>query len=357
MTPTKDKLEKLQIRGFGANKKLDIDFSPQVTTIIGKSFIGKSWILRALKWVARNKPSGDSFINWNSIKATVKLFIKNKKVTRIRSKKTNVYKLSDKKKPLIAGNNVPDDIEKLLNLSDINFQTQHESPFWFCETAGEVSRQLNSIVNLELIDSTLANIESKKRKTNTIIEITKKDLADAKQQRKDLSYVENLNRDLEHIERLQKRYEEKSRTHATIDEKLKICINLRKFIKNTAEQVSDGLKLTSMGDDYLKTTDLVKRLSELIETTQKTKNVLRNKPPSLTTLNKLKKQIQQTDEQYDRLNTIIISIRDLRKEKCQMEKILESNRKKLDEIAGNRCPLCGKIKEKCLKCGGSSTTA
>jgi len=337
-------LEKLQIRNVGTNEKLDVELGRGTTTIVGKSFIGKSWILRALRLVALNKPAGTSFISWGTDKAKVRLSIDDgKRIIRIRSKNTNIYRFGGKKKPYVAfGNDVPKDIAEILNLSEINFQGQHSAPFWFCETAGEVSRQLNSIVNLELIDSTLANIASELRTTTTVITITEKALGKAVQQKRELDYVKNLNRDLKNVEKLQKQYEEDTRKHSTIDEKVKICIKLRILRESSLEQVSDGLKVMSIGEMYQKTADSAERLSKLVKSARNLQNIIKARPPSILPLEKLRKRTEQTTGQYMRLDTLIKSVENRRQEKCQTEKILNKLKIELGEIAGGRCPLCGK---------------
>ncbi len=344
-------IEKIQIRNVGTNEKLDIEFGPQVTTLIGKSYIGKSWALRALRKVALNKPAGTSYINWEDDKniAKIRLAIDGKKIIRTRSKTINTYKLSGKKKPYVAfGNGVPEDIAKILNLSEINFQGQHSTkenriPFWFCETAGEVSRQLNSIVNLELIDSTLANIASKKTKTDTIIKITKESLKKAKQQKKNLLYVIDLNEDLENIENLQKQHEQDTRQHAIIDEKIEICINTRILIENRLAQASDGLKVMAIGKLYLRISDSTEKLYELVKSGRKALNILKNKPPTFLPISKLKKEMVSIIEQYYNLNLIIKTIDIREDEKCQNITALQDLKKDLTKLTKNRCPLCGKL--------------
>lgn len=338
-------IETLQIKNFGANKEKDIEFSPQVTTITGRSYIGKSWILRALRWVVLNKPAGDSFINWDADKAKVKLTIDGKRVVRTRSKSINTYKLSGKEKPYVAfGNDVPRDISEIVNLSDVNFPGnlgQHTAPFWFCETAGEVSRQLNSIVNLELIDSTLANIASELRKSKAVIEITEEALTKAVQQKKELVFVDDLNQDLEDVENLQKLHAEKARELATIDEKVKLVAKYGSIQENAAEQASDGLNAVSAGDRYRETTELVEKLLKLVGSGQSLQSTLEERPPSFSPLEKLKKEMEQATEQYNKLDMLIESIENRRNKTCQTEEDLITYTRELKEIAGGRCPLCG----------------
>jgi len=338
-----DVLEKIQIRGFGANKKLDIDFSPNVTSIIGKSFEGKSWALRALRWVLLNKPAGDAYINWDSDEAKVRLSIDKKKVIRTRSKSVNSYKLSGKKEPYVAfGNDVPRDIAELVNVSDkINFQTQHILPFWFCETAGEVSRQLNSIVNLEVIDSTLANIATEIRDTGTIIKLTEKALKEAVQEKKDLLYVRELDSDLKGVEKLNEQYRENAEKRSTIDQKLNLVAKYVSIRENLANQASDGLKTMSVGRKYSEIADSVEKLLGLVESAESLQSVLDNRPPSIKSLEKLKEKNELIANQVDELDDLIEKIESRSQEKCLMEEMLKSLTKELEEIAEGRCPLCG----------------
>jgi len=340
-------LENLQIRNFGTNKSKDIEFDPNVTTIIGRSYIGKSWILRALRWVALNKPAGDSFINWDASEAKVKLTIDGRRIIRTRSKSINSYRLSGRKEPYVAfGNDVPKDIAEIINLSEINFQTQHSTPFWFCETAGEVSRQLNSIVNLELIDSTLANIASEIREANVVVKVIEADLDLAVKQKKELDYVEDLNRDLERVECLQKQFEQITQKRATIAEKLELIAKYRLIRENAVQQASDALKAVSIGDSYFKIADLFEKLSELVESGQSLQKILENKPPSFSPLEKLKVKLDVVIVQFDSLGMLIESIEDRSQEKCQIEIELKERKKELMEVAGGICPLCGAVMEK-----------
>lgn len=149
---------KLRIQNFQAHKDTTIEFD-RITTIVGPSDTGKSAVLRALKWVAKNEPKGTSFIRDGEKEATVTLSIDGHTIERKRSKTNNSYTL-DGMELKAFGNEVPEDVSRILNLGDLTFQGQHDSPLWFVESAGEVSRRLNSIVDLSLIDSSLSNIDS-----------------------------------------------------------------------------------------------------------------------------------------------------------------------------------------------------
>lgn len=150
----------LRLTDFQAHKRLAIDFAPGITTIIGPTDRGKTAILRALGWVGQNDIAGEEFIREGAKETCVELVITDGKRshTIVRTKgKANTYSL-DGKEFVSFGQGVPRDIAQLLQLNEINFQLQHDAPFWFSETAGEVSRKLNAVIDLTIIDLALSNI-------------------------------------------------------------------------------------------------------------------------------------------------------------------------------------------------------
>jgi len=168
----------------------------------------------------------------------------------------------------------------------------------------------------------------------------------AVKQKKELDYVEDLNRDLERVECLQKQLGQIMQKRATIAQKLELVAKYRLMQENAAHQASDGLKAVSTGDSYLKVANLFEKLSELVESGQSLQKILENKPPSFSSLEKLKVKLDVVVSQVDSLDTLIESIEDRSEEKCQIETELKERKKELKEVAGGRCPLCGAAMKK-----------
>ncbi len=338
-------LKRLKIKNFRAHRKLDIRFSKGVNSIIGKNAAGKSTILRAIKYVAQNKPSGDSVINWDSKKTTVKLFTGNNKVTRIRSKAINLYKLNDKEFKAF-GNNVPPEIQKALGLSDINFQGQHDPPFWFCETAGEVSRQLNQIVNLKVIDTTLANIVSVINKTKIIIEVTKEKIKEAKIQKQGLAYIKEVDTDLIYIEQLKIQKDKKVVGGSLLLEIIGLGEIYEKAYKNGLDQATQGNKTILIGSRCREITDNIENLSKCLKSTRILRKAVKNRPPSFKPLQTLNDQLGKILTKTAILETLIKRIEEREIELCQLQKNLKENQRKLNQLTKGKCPLCGVVKKK-----------
>lgn len=333
-------IKKLQIRGFGNHKKLDIDFTPGVNSIVGRNAAGKSTTIRTIKWVARNTPSGDSFINWDSKKAVVRITTDDCQVTRKKGGSKNEYFLG-KKEFKAFGNNVPKEIETALGLTDINFQGQHDAPFWFSNTAGEVSRKLNSIVNLEVIDKTLADVISQINKNNTIIEITTEKKKKNKEQIKKLSYVKEANNSLIGLETLLLKQKQLEANEALLSD---ICKEARLHAierKRASNQILGSQLALKMGSLQQVNQSERESLLKLIKSASSFKKEVNRKIPDIAILTSMKQTLQTNNSEKIRISSSIKNCEQQKELLCQHQKELQTYKVELEKIAGKNCPLCG----------------
>lgn len=177
------KIKYLKLVNFQAHEKRLVKFSPGITTIVGPSDRGKSAIIRALQWVCLNAIAGAEFVREGSkqAEATIKTIEKKEidLISRMRSASGNVntYEMGgDEYKAF--GQGVPEDIAEVLRLSEINFQSQHDSPFWFSESPAEVSRRLNAVVDLRVIDAALAAVGTEVRRAIDHVRTSKERLVE-----------------------------------------------------------------------------------------------------------------------------------------------------------------------------------
>jgi len=156
-------IKSIKIKNFQSHKNTKLDFDPGVNIIIGESSKGKSSIIRALNWVISNKPTGDRFRSHWGGDTSVSVDIDNQK-TIIREKgKKNIYCVDNKESKQTDvfegfGTKVPEEISNLLNIPETNIQKQFDTPFLLKLTPGEVGKQINKAVKLDIIDVTQTNI-------------------------------------------------------------------------------------------------------------------------------------------------------------------------------------------------------
>lgn len=177
----------LRIKNFQSHKKTELRLSRGVNTITGKTDSGKSAVFRALKWLITNKPSGESFKRKGGKIVEVSA-VKKKIVIGRQKSKENLYFINDKKYKSFGGG-VPNDISKLLNISEANLQPQMSLPFLLSQSSGEVARYLNDVINLSHIDQAFSKLISSIRRGKIEIEIKKQD---RKKTKKDLKQYRNL---------------------------------------------------------------------------------------------------------------------------------------------------------------------
>lgn len=264
-------ITKLELRNFQTHSKLVIPISPGITTVVGSSDIGKSSVIRALEWVFLNNPSGVAFLKNGSSQVQVRLRIDGSTVTRSRGKR-NLYKLN-KQEFISFGTQVPDSLSDFLSTSELNFQNQHDAPFWFGQSAGFVSRQLNEIVNLDEIDRTLTKVASVKRSANTTCDVLREKLKKSKKENTKLFFVNDLDSDLQKLEILQRKIKKKQLVFDSL-----------------SEQVASLYQITEQEQD-------IKRKAGLLEKKLRTIKKVVRKQKERDSLHSLIQDVQITREQ------------------------------------------------------------
>lgn len=160
----KNMIEHVKIQNFQSHKSTEMSLSDRVNSIQGNSDCGKSAVMRALNWLIFN-PAGDYFVSdWArkgkslSAPCEVSVSVGGHTITRKRDKDFNGYIL-DGQVFEATRNSVPPQVAELLGLGEVNIQRQLDPPFLISKSSGDVSRYINSLVNLTRIDewTTAAN--------------------------------------------------------------------------------------------------------------------------------------------------------------------------------------------------------
>lgn len=209
-------LKTLRLQNFQKHKKLLIEFDPHITTIIGPTDSGKSSVIRALNYLTFNTPSGTAIIRDGANGCTVSLEVDDKTIKRRRGKDVNHYEIDGKKLEAFGKGGVPDEVKEALKLDRLNFQYQHDSPLWLSENAGQVAKNLNEIVNLDLIDRVLTRLGRQARALGTELTICSNRLIRAKVDSKELEWVSNAEESFQKVEDAQTRLDKINTKHTQL---------------------------------------------------------------------------------------------------------------------------------------------
>jgi DNA repair protein SbcC/Rad50 len=197
-------IKKLQIRNFQSHQKTLLEFDPGVNIIVGSSDSGKTAIIRALRWVVWNRPSGEAFRSFWGEETKVSINMNSEIVKRTKSKYT--YIDSDSKFNFEAfKTDVPKEISNALNITNINLQSQLDAPFLLSNTAGEVASHFNKVARLDTIDTATANVNSWIRELEQSIKRGKADEEKLTEQLKSFKYLTKMEVEVEVLEEMEKR--------------------------------------------------------------------------------------------------------------------------------------------------------
>lgn len=196
---------------------------------------GKSAALRGLRWLVMDKPSGTSFIKHGQDRASVTLTLSDgRTVVRERSKNLNCYRIDDGPALVDLRQGVPDDVARLLNIGEVSFARQHDSPYLLSLSPGEAARQLNSVVDLSLIDNTLGNVASEVRKSKSEVEVSRDRLQAAKKIRDGLEWVDACKEGFDGVMRCREVAEEGRRKSRRIAETVSEGVQAALTARNAA---------------------------------------------------------------------------------------------------------------------------
>lgn len=293
-------LEEITLKNFQAHKSLTIKFDPKITSIIGSSDVGKSAILRALRWLCLNRGTTKVLRRRGSKFTKVILTVDGMTITRTRGK-GNKYVVNNKAYRAI-GNNVPAAVQTILNTSEINFQLQHDAPFWFSKSSGQVSKELNQIVNLGLIDAVLGNVANRLRVARAKVEVGETRLASAIAAKEELEWVREM----------EKEYRQ-------------VCL-----LEQTAARLLD---------QACSAEEIINEITKAELLVTESKAVLED----LRWCVDIETKAHQAEKQVRRIENLIELIEKEESKLCQLRNKRKEKEELLYRKLKGRCPLCGKI--------------
>lgn len=332
-------LERMLIQDFQGIQKLEVKFDNELTTIIGPSDAGKSACLRAFRWVAENK-AFDRIIRDGATQARVEVWIDGRSVVRQRSKSDNLYFL-DGVEFRAFGVNVPDEIAQLFRVGDQNFQGQHDTVFWLQDSAGEVSRKLNALVDLSVMDRATSGILNRLRQCQSFVQAYREMVDKAKVKRDELRWV------IEAEKKLNDLLEAKQKRDAVCDR-----------VTDLEYRIQD---IKRRDEAKTKTIDFVRRIRVVGETAQKLIKVREDssrlasrvtiikrglvlgqqKIPDFNRLDEVYRQSKAASEMRQQLQATLIKLRGtLERYRVKKIQLLELENE-LDKVSSEGCPLCG----------------
>ena len=153
-------ISEVEFSNFQGHELTLLEFSDKLNIIKGRTHSGKSSLVRGMKWAYLNRPRGDNFrrdgiTNSESVSVST-AFSEGTSIIREKnpSRSLNVYITSEHEDPFAALRmDVPDEVKEITKMSDENIVSQGDGYFLIGKTSGQVARELNKVLGLEIIDA------------------------------------------------------------------------------------------------------------------------------------------------------------------------------------------------------------
>lgn len=334
-------IESIDLYNFQRFKKLTVTFSPTVTTLIGDNDAGKSAVLRALRYNSMNKPRGVAHVRHGATLCSVTMKIDGRRVRRISGKK-NVYSLDGKKFKAFR-NEVPREIANLINVTEINFQRQHDPVFWLSLSPGTLARELNRLVDLQTIDAVQAWVVKRLRVTSVGIDVCTRRKEQAEAVLRSLKNVKNLEKILTKLRKLHENELPQLLKHAGgIRTAIENVVELRASIANAGRLAADEQALSTTHAQLTRENMTIAALRRVLTHCAACHRALRRvvNQPALDALTRHAHAMQQGTTRRTGLRQLVVQASHITKEieLCKQHEI--EQKQIIEEKLNGRCPLC-----------------
>lgn len=352
-------IDKLVLKNFQSHKDTSLEFTDGVNVIIGPSDSGKTSIIRALRWIAWNRPLGDAFrSNWGGGTLAQLHFDDGVSIERYEADNDRHYKLANPNDEFGSGNElefkafgteVPEEVQEALNLSEINLQEQMDAPFLLSDNPGQVSRHFNKVANIDKIDSSLKAVESWVRSIGQDISAAEAEIQRYEEKLEEFEYLDKMEQDIEVLEQLESRRNsvvQKSNKLSNLIDKLG---DIEKEIRRESkllparEAVDNLLQLhkerAEVREKYKSLKSLVGKIIGIDKELRQDKKLVEAEGSATSLLN-LYNNKTQARKRFTELKNLVLSIADLNDEIKNGKQHLSELEENWHEVAPETCPLC-----------------
>lgn len=332
-------INSILLQNFQNHLATAVDLDEFVTTLIGGNSAGKTAVLRGFRFLCFNKPRGDSFVRRGSERCHVEADFDGVVVSRVKGKKENLYQLNGDLKAFKS--EIPADVAKLVNLGDVNFQTQDDPYFWFKLPPGQVAKQLNEVVDLSLIDASLSHAASVVRKEKSTVEVCRTRLKQAREKRDGLAWVKDAEAVVNKLETLQNRYETKLATTneaETALKRLQAAVERRETVLRRLQSRDLALR---RGAAYVKVSRRLAKAEGLLRKVKELQAIVDRPKLDLHRLTEAKAELETVGGRLSEAESLLRSLKTEQERSWLAKKSLGETRAELERKFGGRCPLCG----------------
>jgi len=343
-------IKSLTLRNFQSHKDTYLEFHPGLNVIIGETDSGKTAIIRAWKWLTRNRPSGNEFRSTWGGDTEVIAAMEGNVISRLRTKSDNQYQLNDTLFEAVK-TDVPDEIIQVLNVNEINLQQQLDSPFLLSKSPGAVAEHFNKVAHLDQIDTGLKNVQSWIRSLEQDTKSDQKRVQELQEELHQFDHLEKMEVEIEVLEQLEQDFITKSNQKSRLVDIAKELNQILEAKEALQQTISIEVMLTPILEAMLLKRDKKQEKENLIillndiDCVQEDiydLNIIAGLSTEVDSLLSLYDQEQELADKLDNLNSLYSEMADTALYYDELVTKLEAWETTFHDEMPTICPLCGK---------------
>lgn len=291
-------IDTAEIEFFQGHKHTIIEFSPGVNVIKGRSHAGKSSVMRAIRWNVLNQPRGAHFVSHFKGKKDVTSVglefiedgytIRKRRGTAVNGYETSAGDLAAMR------SDVPEEVQDITKMNEINIQTQGDPYFMLTQTPGKVAKELNKLVGLDIIDTTLGRLNRLSNEAGAKLTVLEEALEKEQGELEDISFVGDLESRIIEIEDLWKLYNKKLARKVAMSDMIEKIQEFDADLKETNEWLTitkPYQKLKSLVEKYVSLLESSKAFKKLYADMQRAETSLSHADSLLLQLNNKRSEL------------------------------------------------------------------
>lgn len=342
-------IKSIHIKNYQSHADTELEFHPGVNVLVGSSDSGKSAIFRAMTWAMTNRPLGNAFCRWGTKKTQVDLIV-NPDITigRTKSKSENNYLFQGRE--LLAGTEVPEDIQRTLKIDpQINIQQQISAPFLLSSSPGEVAAFFNDIAGLSDIDLSIKNLKTWQASHIRIIKRLDLDIEKQQAQADEMKYLDQAELKIWQLEDRQKKLDQTQADHKQIKDQIHKYSRCSETLDEISVKAGAAIPINKL---VQKTKDLdtlrhnAESLAKNIRAYERNRRWMLELETNadaidqLSTIGDKMDQLSQIQKQSTGLENVIKTISDLMRYMKTKQSEAKRLQNEISDMMPEVCPLC-----------------
>ena len=241
-------IKKVELHNFQSHEFTEMEFDRGLNVILGNSDVGKTAILRAIKWALYNEPKGDYFIRQGEKDVSCKVTFSNGVVVeRLKTPSKNSYFLVDASGNEMRfegfGIDVPKEITDVTNMYKVsldnsnnktilNIAEQLDGPFLLNEQASLRASAIGRLIGVNYVDDALRTVVRDNKRTNQEIVELIKNKEDLKKQLDEFSYIKEYKEKFEKITKIRNKIK-------TLQDRLELISKIKENLDKNRIELED----------------------------------------------------------------------------------------------------------------------